>query len=72
MRRGRCIEFVDPWPYDWGKEFDKREHDGTGIPLYCQFPIPRRIRELVKAGALIAAEIDRLQRALKPRKQVQP
>ena len=37
----------DPWP--WDTEWDKRdEHD--------------RVRRLVIAGALIAAEIDRLQR----------
>jgi hypothetical protein len=40
-------ELVDPWP--WSDEWDKRgKHD--------------RIRQLVIAGALIAAEIDRLQR----------
>jgi hypothetical protein len=40
-------EWVDAWP--WDKEFDKRgKHD--------------RIRQLVIAGALIAAEIDRLNR----------
>lgn len=38
----------DPWP--WAERWDKRtEHD--------------RIRQLTIAGALIAAEIDRLQRA---------
>lgn len=56
------IVFEDPWPFDWDTSWDKREHDASGRPRYCQFPIPRRIRDLVKAGALIAAEIDRLQR----------
>lgn len=41
------IAFVDPWP--WDAKWDKRK-DTT------------RIRDLTKAGALIAAEIDRLQR----------
>jgi hypothetical protein len=41
------VSFSDPWP--WDDEWDKRE-DGT------------RIRNLQKAGALIAAEIDRLNR----------
>lgn len=42
-------EWKDPWP--WDKKWDKREkHD--------------RIRQLVIAGALIVAEIDRLNRAL--------
>jgi hypothetical protein len=36
------------WPYEWGEEAWK--------------PSPDPIRNLVKAGALIAAEIDRLQR----------
>ena len=42
--------WVDAWP--WDKKFDKRhKHD--------------RLRQLVIAGALIAAEIDRLQRQFK-------
>lgn len=40
-------EPVDPWP--WSHQWDKRGDVS-------------RIRDLVKAGALIAAEIDRLQR----------
>jgi hypothetical protein len=43
---------VDAFP--WDKKFDKRGKQ-------------TRIRELVKAGALIAAEIDRLQRLKKKR-----
>lgn len=37
------------WPHEWGEP-----------PV---IPGPDRVRELAKAGALIAAEIDRLQRA---------
>lgn len=45
---GASIAFKDPWP--WESEADKRsQHD--------------RIRQLTVAGALIAAEIDRLLRA---------
>ena len=47
-----------------------RRHDQQGLPQiwpwYAEWwkPTPDdRVRELVKAGALIAAEIDRLQRA---------
>lgn len=53
------ITFVDPWP-GW----DKRKR----IPLTNELirneelPVAERIRNLEKAGALIAAEIDRLQR----------
>lgn len=42
--------FLDPWPWRYGGQ-DKRN----------AAPTPdERLRELVKAGALIAAEIDRL------------
>ncbi len=40
----------DPWP--WSEKWDKRP------PAGC--PIDDRIRALVKAGALCAAEVDRL------------
>lgn len=40
-------KYVDPWPFK--PQWDKRHKDD-------------RIRHLVKAGALIAAEIDRLKR----------
>jgi hypothetical protein len=46
--------FVDPWPVDWDVEYDKRV-PGLG-------DAKQRIRILAKAGALVAAEIDRLQR----------
>jgi len=54
--------FVDPWPDSWDSKWDKRPFDHYhGRP---RAPTPdERIRMLVKAGALIAAEIDRLQRA---------
>ena len=47
----RCSSFSDPWPFD--DEEDKR-HKATTLDT--------RIRLLEKAGALIAAEIDRLLR----------
>lgn len=40
--------YMDPWP--WNREWDKRGKVD-------------RVRDLVKAGALIAAEIDRILRA---------
>lgn len=46
-KAGRGYIFEDPWP--WGSDSDKRGHHN-------------RIPELVKAGALCAAEIDRLKR----------
>jgi hypothetical protein len=45
--RGVYILFADPWPESWAPEYDKRDkHD--------------RLRRLEIAGALIAAEIDRI------------
>jgi hypothetical protein len=50
------ISFQDPWPDNLDPAFDKR-------PSYKRTPALRtRIRSLEKAGALIAAEIDRLKR----------
>ena len=43
------VLFEDPWPSEWDDEWDKREE------------LDRR-RKLVISGALIAAEIDRLDR----------
>lgn len=55
--------FVDPWP--WEDLYDKRPRSGNVLKP----PTPKeRIRSLEKAGALIAAEIDRLL-LRKPRKK---
>jgi hypothetical protein len=51
---GSDHHFVDPWPEEWGDIWDKRP---AKKPTDAQ-----RIRMLEKAGALIAAEIDRLLR----------
>ena len=49
-----------PWDMNWFKPFSEPP---TNDPFYStSFPAVDRIRCLVKAGALIAAEIDRLQR----------
>jgi len=50
------IVYRDPWPKTWARRWDKRS---------TVVDIPSRIKLLVKAGALIAAEIDRLQRKLR-------
>lgn len=47
------VEWHEPWPKDWRRT---RPED-VGPPNQ---PLHGRIRELEKAGALIAAEIDRL------------
>ena len=53
------VHFVDPWP--WGAKRDKRRINGA---LHGNTPFARshdeRVRQLTIAGALIAAEIDRL------------
>jgi hypothetical protein len=54
------VQFGDPWP--WGPAWDKRPRDRKGDLCEAR-TTKQRIRNLVKAGALIAAEIDRLQRA---------
>lgn len=46
-----------PWDLEWFKPFDPSFMGDVG-----EFPVIDRKRCLVKAGALIAAEIDRLQR----------
>lgn len=49
--------YVDPWPWDF--QVDKRrDDDGEPVPATTMSP-ERRLDLLVKAGALIAAEIDR-------------
>jgi hypothetical protein len=54
------ICFGDPWPWDY--HWDKREYNGNVLIPADRCPNAERIRMLVKAGALIAAEIDRLLR----------
>jgi PRTRC genetic system protein C len=61
----RMHSFGDVWPLSWDSDYDKRPRDSDG-PLIAELVDPAaRIRCLVKAGALIAAEIDRLRRTAK-------
>jgi hypothetical protein len=59
--------FEDPFPETWDLGWDKRleygDSDYDSIPDPSTYSQEERIDLLVKAGALIAAEIDRLQRA---------
>lgn len=59
QRFAASVDFVDPWP--WDHRFDARPYDGN-VLIECTTDA-ERIRLLEKAGALIAAEIDRLLRA---------
>jgi hypothetical protein len=64
-KQGDNIYFKDAYPLVWDSEWDKRKRHkfGDGIVIENKsLPTNQRIRNLVKAGALIAAEIDRLQR----------
>ena len=59
------LSFGDPFP--WEGKFDARPHDGNVLLKVDPSPVDqkqrqKRIRLLVKAGALLAAEIDRLHR----------
>jgi hypothetical protein len=56
--------FSDPWPESWDRRWDKRPYrDKNGRPNHdVTLGTQERIRQLEKAGALIAAEIDRLLR----------
>ncbi len=67
------VSFGDPWPNSWLERYDKRGRYGDckkgEVNWGANFPPDpatytkkERLDLLVKAGALIAAEIDRLQR----------
>jgi hypothetical protein len=58
--RANQIRFVDPWP--WDDRWDKRPEDGNVKLPNSSVGIKERIRQLSKAGALVAAELDRLLR----------
>ena len=59
-RWANAVFFRDPWP--WEDRRDRRAHDGNVVRSNESRPTSLRIRQLVKAGALIAAEIERLER----------
>ena len=64
---GYC--FIDPWPKTWDDKYDRRQIvDGIRRSNFL-IKDDERIRMLQKAGALIAAEIDRIQR-LKDKRQL--
>ena len=61
---GSSIKFLDPWPW-WDTIEITRYNDGSTrqVPAWDKRKKHNKLRKLVIAGALIAAEIDRLQRA---------
>lgn len=60
-RHANSVGFIDPWP--WDETDDKRPRNGNMLVHNWTASPQARIRQLAKAGALIAAEIDRLIRA---------
>ena len=52
------VLYSDPWP--WDPEFDHRVKSDGDVVVY-KLSLQERIKQLTKAGALIAAEIDNLQ-----------
>jgi hypothetical protein len=54
------VEFTDPWP--WEGNDDRRPARANEVLPNSVLSKKKRIRQLEKAGALIAAEIDRLLR----------
>lgn len=58
------VQYRDPWPEAWEQHRDKRPRHGNIVQPNNPFYMNRdeRLRQLAKAGALIAAEIDRIQR----------
>ena len=64
VEKARCVIYQDPWPKSWLDRYDKRYtyESGNTLPPPNTYSESKRIDLLVKAGALIAAEIDRRQR----------
>ena len=61
------LVFIEPWPWEnkWDKRYgygERRSNPGNYLPPPDSFNDSERLDLLVKAGALIAAEIDRLLR----------
>ena len=68
------LAFEDPWPPNWDAGLDKRFSCGerkdspkNRAPDPATYTHEERLDLLVRAGTLIAAEIDRLQRLRKPK-----
>lgn len=57
------VTFVDPWP--WEKRADKRPYDGNVVRSNGSKGEAKRRDLLVKAAALILAELERIDRAAK-------
>lgn len=58
--RANGFYLADPWP--WDRMYDKRPYDGNVVLHPHEFDGALRRDLLIKAGALIVAEIERLDR----------
>lgn len=68
------LNFDDPWPSNWDAGLDQRFSYGerrddpkNRVPNPASYSHEERLDLLIKAGTLIAAEIDRLQRICSPK-----
>jgi hypothetical protein len=61
-KRASCVIFKDPWP--WDLSYDKRRYDGNVVMPNWKMGRSRRRELLVKAAAMIVAEIDRIDREI--------
>lgn len=68
----RYIVLRDCWPDEWDSTWDKRPRASHLLLSARNQTPPERIGCLVKAGALIAAEIDRINRLQRPAQEVKP
>lgn len=61
---GGGVEVYDPWPWHDTVNYDRYNDGGVNIqvPAWDKRKTHNRLRRLVIAGALVAAEIDRIQR----------
>lgn len=59
QRYAHSVAFTDPFPWDHS---EGRPREGNVLKDNYTLPTRNRVRQLVKAGALIAAEIDRILR----------
>lgn len=60
---GGAHVFYDPWPPSWDNKFDKRHYQGEIVNPET-YTRQERFNLLVKAGALILAEMERIQRQI--------
>lgn len=62
--RANGISFIDPWP--WRIEEDARPYNGNRLRDPILYGTNTRRRLLIKAAALLVAEIERMDRSTKP------